>query len=127
MTSKEIQNKIDKLANKPGSAMPESIRLQVEATREHTLALYEGALQTAKVGEEISRLNSFLVSELRSAVQTIVEVLSTRLGAIVGQQNTLNKIVGEFGVGVVQVPPSGLTDEYPYMGGAAKEPEEQTS
>jgi len=127
MTSKEIQNKIDKLASKPGSAMPESIRLQVEATREHTLALYEGALQTAKVGEEISRLNSFLASELGPTGVSLVGRVSAALGAIVSELKVFNKTLGEFGVGVVQVPPSGPTDEYPYMGGAAKEPEEQTS
>ena len=50
--------------------MPESIRLQVEATREHTLALYEGALQTAKVAETLQALTK-IVSEFGAGVVSL--------------------------------------------------------
>jgi len=112
MTSKQIEEKIEKLLNRQGSAMPESIRLQVETTREHTLALYENALQASRTNE---------------GILTLSEVLSVSLGAILSELRAFNKTLGEFGVGVVQVPPSGPVDEYPFTGGGRRESEEQTS
>jgi len=102
MTSKEIQNKIDKLASKPGSAMPESIRLQVEATREHTLALYEGALQTAKLQETLH--DAIWGVDGVGSILPYLEVVAMALKQTSLHLGALGKTMGEFGVGVVQVP-----------------------